>query len=478
MADAGSPSGGGSAGVALFGGDVLDAVQDPLVVLGADWRVTWANRALERYSGFSRDLMIGRDLWETLPHLGQTRVGLELLGAMRDRTPATFEIAAPFRPGDVLMVSLQPAGDGLACSFRNVTSALRTETAAQARLAELETIYDSVPIGLALLDRDLRYLRVNRALAELDGVAAEDHIGRTAREVIPNVADAMEAVFRQVLDAGVAIKDFEISGETAAAPGVGRTWLGSAAPVRGPDGAVQQIQVTAVEITERKAAEARLAAALDAQLESQRQRARLLSEMNHRVKNNFQMVASLLDLQARRSDDPRLREQLASAMRRVRVLADLHTSLAPDPNVEEIEFGGYLAGLCDKLRASIEDSARVLLRHTGGSARLRAQVAVPLGFVVNELVTNAIKYAFPAGASGEITVGFAPSGEGFELVVADNGRGLPPDAEARGAGLGMRLVRAFTAQAGGEMEIRDAGPGTAYVIRLAPPVDQADEALF
>ena len=186
MADAGSrpPGGGGAVAGAVFGGDVLDAVQDPLVVFDADWRVTWANLAIERYSGFSRAMMIGRILWETLPHLGQTRIGAELTTAMRDKVPAILEIPAPFRPGDVLRVSLQPAGDGLAVSFRNVTGDLRTETEAQARLSELETIYDTVPIGLALIDRDLRYQRVNRALAELNGVAAPDHIGRTVREII------------------------------------------------------------------------------------------------------------------------------------------------------------------------------------------------------------------------------------------------------------------------------------------------------
>jgi len=478
MADAGSrpPGGGGAVAGAVFGGDVLDAVQDPLVVFDADWRVTWANLAIERYSGFSRAMMIGRILWETLPHLGQTRIGAELTTAMRDKVPAILEIPAPFRPGDVLRVSLQPAGDGLAVSFRNVTGDLRTETEAQARLSELETIYDTVPIGLALIDRDLRYQRVNRALAELNGVAAPDHIGRTVREIIPQIAEAVEAVFRRVLDTGETVNDFEVSGETAAAPGVIRTWLESVAPVRGPDGAVHQVQVTALEITDRKAAEARLAAALDAQLEAERQREQLLSEMNHRVKNNFQMVASLLDLQARRAQDPETREQLASAVRRVRVLADLHASLAPDPNVEAIEFGGYLGGLCDKLRASIADPERVRLRYAGCSARLNARVAVPLGFVVNELVTNAIKYAFPAGSSGEIQVGFEPDGEGYQLLVVDDGQGLPLDLDGRGGGLGMRLVHAFIAQAGGELAIQDSGRGgVGYVIRLREPVEDDDD---
>lgn len=464
----------------MFSGEMLDAVQDPLICLDTEWRVTWANRALERYAGFGRAVFIGKQIWQALPMLKGGRLESELTRAMADRVAVAFEVEAPFRPGEVLQINAQSIEGGLAMTIRNVTRSLQTEAAARTRLIELETIYDSAPIGLALIDADLRYVRVNRALAHLNGAPAEDHIGRSVRDIIPaSVVEVLEPVFRQVLGSGVPVMDLEIGAESPAMPGVERTWLESIAPVRGPDGAVRQIQVTMVEITEHKASEARLAAALEQRRQaydqlaareaelrrSEHRRRELLSEMNHRVKNNFQMVASLLDLQARRSAEPQVREQLMSAVRRVRVLAGLHSALTPDPDVDEIEFGAYLAGLCDKLRASVEDPTRVSLRFEGESARLPSDAAVPMGFVVNELVTNAIKYAFPAGASGQVVVRFGPAPAGFHLSVADDGQGLPLDPDGQGGGLGMRLVRAFIAQAGGQLAVSTEG-GTRYDIRL------------
>jgi two-component sensor histidine kinase len=88
-----------------------------------------------------------------------------------------------------------------------------------------------------------------------------------------------------------------------------------------------------------------------------------------------------------------------------------------------------------------------------------------LGFVVNELVTNAIKYAFPIPAEGEISVAFSREPEGFLLRVADGGKGIPASVETKGTGLGMRLVSAFVAQVGGTLDIRRS-PGVEYVIRV------------
>ena len=202
---------------------------------------------------------------------------------------------------------------------------------------------------------------------------------------------------------------------------------------------------------------------VSARREVEEQRARLVAEMHHRVKNNFQMVASVLQLQARRSPNAEVRDQLAAARQRIQVLAELHDSLAVAPEAGDIDFGGYLALLCEKLRGSIEDPERVRLTLRADAMTLEVDVAVPLGFVVNELVTNAIKYAYPAPAVGEIRVVFATEDGGFTLTVADDGPGLPK--EAKGTGLGMRLVSAFAAQIGGQIHARN-NPGVRYAISV------------
>ena len=137
--------------------------------------------------------------------------------------------------------------------------ALRQSASASQRLAdELATIFSTAPIGMAQLDRDLRYLRINEALAAMNGVEVADHIGKTVREVLPDLADQVETAFHQVIDSGEPILGIEISGETPGQPGVQRAWLESWYPLRNAAGEVIGLNVLAQEITERKLAEKKL----------------------------------------------------------------------------------------------------------------------------------------------------------------------------------------------------------------------------
>lgn len=129
------------------------------------------------------------------------------------------------------------------------------EQKSRLQLAELETIYDSTPVGLCVFDSNLTYLRINKRMAEINGVPAEDHLGRTPWEIVPEIADQAEAHLRQVLETGQPIRNVEVSGETPAQPGVLRTWLEHWLPLKNETGEVIGINVVTQEITERKRAE-------------------------------------------------------------------------------------------------------------------------------------------------------------------------------------------------------------------------------
>jgi PAS domain S-box-containing protein len=119
---------------------------------------------------------------------------------------------------------------------------------------ELETLYRTAPIGLALVDCDLRFLRVNEKLAEIDGVPVDAHIAHTLRDMVPGVADTIEPLYRRVIETGNPVTNFEIHGTTPAQPGVERDWLVDYYPLKAPDGSVQAVGAIVVEITERKRA--------------------------------------------------------------------------------------------------------------------------------------------------------------------------------------------------------------------------------
>jgi PAS domain S-box-containing protein len=120
------------------------------------------------------------------------------------------------------------------------------------QLAEIEAIYQTAPIGLAVLDCDLRFVRINQRLAEINGISVEDHLGRTVGEIVPDLADATEPLFRQVIETGKPLLNLEVNGETAAQPGVQRTWIENWFPLKDASGQIIGINAVIQEITERK----------------------------------------------------------------------------------------------------------------------------------------------------------------------------------------------------------------------------------
>jgi two-component sensor histidine kinase len=210
------------------------------------------------------------------------------------------------------------------------------------------------------------------------------------------------------------------------------------------------------DITERKIAEIR--------------QQELIEEINHRVKNNLTMVSAVLRLQARDAH-PVVHEQLLKAVGRVQSIADVYRNLYGDGQSETVEFGRYIEQLCASLAASLlDDPERVTLRVEAEEAKIPVDTAVPLGLVVNELVTNAAKYAYPPPQRGEISVRFKKNGARCKLEIGDSGAGLPNDPAATTKGLGARLVHSLVQQAGGQLSVIH-HPGVTYTIDFssAPP---------
>lgn len=190
----------------------------------------------------------------------------------------------------------------------------------------------------------------------------------------------------------------------------------------------------------------------------------LLRELNHRVKNNFQMVASLLEMQRRRAEDPATSTALEETLRRVRSMAEAQTALYHDPTeVQAVDAQGYLKELCASLADSLLLTGDVRLECDAESALISRDRAVAVGMVVNELVTNAAKYAFPGGRTGVVRVRFEKAETGWRLTVSDDGVGTKPNAPK--TGLGKRLIEAFARQAGGSISA-GAGEGTTVILDL------------
>lgn len=194
-----------------------------------------------------------------------------------------------------------------------------------------------------------------------------------------------------------------------------------------------------------------------------------LQEFDHRVKNNFAMVASLLDMQRRQvlDADPRSADILSQAAARVDSIARAHRSLYRGDGLPTLfDMQDYLTELRDTLEASLTFSQGVRMRCDAERVWLPRDRAIAIGLLVNELATNAVKHAFPADREGLIAIAFHKQSDGnMCLVVADDGVGIPR-GPARDASLGQRLIDAFAAQAGGKLRRESSPDGTRFVLDL------------
>jgi len=171
----------------------------------------------------------------------------------------------------------------------------------------------------------------------------------------------------------------------------------------------------------------------------------LLEEMSHRVKNKFAMVSSIISLQARRSS-PEARQALDDIARRVAIIAAVHDYLQLSREDGLIDTAEYVPRLCDALKGALSGASPVSITASAVAAKLPPQNALSVGLIVNELVTNAVKYAFTEGQPGNVHVELNRAEGRLVLTVRDDGRGYAPTSDA---GLGTRLVSTFAAQLGG-----------------------------
>jgi PAS domain S-box-containing protein len=441
--------------------------------------------------------------------------------------------------------------------------------------ADLAAIYEAAPVGLAFVDRSLRYVRVNARLAAIHDVPAADHLGRSIREVLGDAsADLVEPLYRRVIETKQPVANREARGRGPRSQSENRVWLSNYYPLI-IDGDVVGVNIVVQDITDLKRGEERQLS-FDALLENmtegfalceaiwdahgdladytilemnlplrrmlgvgreavgtklsdstgdrtdwlklcdrvlktgepasfeihtasvdlwheirvtrvtetqmaqlffditERKRAELrqaelFDELNHRVNNNLSLVSSILRIKARETDNDVARDQLLRADARVLSIAQVHRALRRGAREGVVEFGAYLEDLCRGVGESLVDDQRIEIKVDAESISLPIDTAIPLGMVVNELVTNAVKYAFPPPVGGVIEVRIAHEANGLLLSVSDNGRGLPADHESRvGGGLGMKLVTSLVGQVRGELLVRGP-PGTVFEIRLAAP---------
>jgi PAS domain S-box-containing protein len=235
------------------------------------------------------------------------------------------------------------------------------------------------------------------------------------------------------------------------------------APVYDADKQITGIISYYEDISKRKAIEERLKRNLE-------EKQILLREIHHRVKNNLSVISSLLNLQSATITNP---EQAIEAFRnsrdRIMAMALVHMELYESGDFARIDMGTYLGNLTRQIALVNDHAGQVSLTSHADSLMLDLQVAVPCGLILNELITNAYKYAYRESMKADIDVSMTRTADGqFIISVKDNGPGLPAGYENKGS-LGLTLVKLLVDQIDGTMEIDSSGNGTSVHIRFPDP---------
>lgn len=443
----------------------LEAAPDAIVVVDRSGTIVIVNQLAERLFGYSRQELLGMQIDGLVPpqfseqHAGfrdnyfrepRTRAmgeGRELSGRRKDGSEFSVEISlSPLKTETgTLVISI----------IRDATSRKKVE-------ARFRGFLEAAPDAIVVVDREGRIVIVNTQAERLFKFTRETLLGMPVEILAPERFRGRHAGHRggffadpRVRPMGSGLELFGLRSDGSEFP-----VEISLSPIETEEGVLVSAAIR--DISERKLAETALRSSL-------KEKEVLLKEIHHRVKNNLQIVSSMLNLQMEKLSDTKAIELFKESQSRVRSIALFHEKLYQSRDLGRVEIGEYLKGVANGLFATygVNPDDIVLAVHAE-DIPLGVDAAISCGFIVNELVSNSLKHAFPDHRTGQVEVTLRSAGTDVLLEVADNGAGFPADFDFRSPStLGLKLVAIFTEQVGGTMNLTRDG-GTRFSLRFTP----------
>lgn len=315
-------------------------------------------------------------------------------------------------------------------------------------------LIESSHVATLLLDQSLTVVAASGSFLRAFKLKEDEVVGREARSIGSGEwgAPQLGSLLRATASGAAEIDAYEMDLKRPDGP-VRRLVLNARKIEYGVAPVPTRILLTVVDVTAERGIE---------QLKDQllRDKAIALQEVQHRVANSLQIIASVILQSARRVQSEESCGHLRDAHNRVMSVAALQKQLATS-QVGDVELRPYFAQLCDSLGASmIQDHDKVVLEVDVDDSVIDADVSVSLGLLVTELVINSLKHAFPGGRRGRIVVGYKSEPSGWTLSVRDDGVGMRPTEKRAKAGLGTSIVQALAKQLLSVVEVVDQAPGT------------------
>lgn len=445
---------------------VVESAPSAMVMIGTDGRIDMVNAQAERMFGYLRAELLGqrvelllperfrmhhpamREAFFSDPHARPMGAGRDLFGKRKDGSEFPIEIG----------LNPMHTDDG-----PKVLSAI-VDISARKRLEErLRQVVESAPSAMIMINKCGIIEMVNAQAERVFGYLRNELLNQPVEMLVPVRFSAQHPAMRSSF----------FHDPLARPMGKGRDLYarrkdGSEFPVEIGLNPIETDEGTKVlsaivDISDRKQKEQKIQAALE-------EKNILLGEIHHRVKNNLQIVHSLLDLQSTRVADPAALDMLRDSQNRIRSMALIHQTLYLSNDFAKVNINNVLESLIPTLMESYcVDHSRIQYAFNAADVRLSINLAIPCGLIINELISNALKHAFPAQIAGTITVDLAQQDDGNVLLsVSDSGIGIPDEIDIKKTNtLGLQLVSLLADQLGATLTIRRANP-TRFAISFAP----------
>ncbi len=421
--------------------------------------------ALEQ-TGFSREEFIGKTVFDLNIFVNRDEHSEIMNRLLKDNRVFDFEYEFRNKSGEIrtgiinaecIKISKEEC---VISSTIDITDRKRAERALQESEKKYRTIVESVEESYYEVDLAGNLTFFNDSLCKSLGYPENELMGRNYREYMDESnAKNVFKIFNSLYLTGQTGKGDEW--EIIRKDGIRRFYSGTVSLIRDSYGRPEGFRGIVRDITERKRAEEGLKASL-------REKEFLLKEIHHRVKNNMQVISSLLHLQARYVSDKKVLELFKTSQNRISSIAMVHEKLYRSDSLSEINFKDYISDLIiELLNIYYQYVPNVKISTNVKDICIGIDNAIPCGMIVNELVTNSLKFAFPDGRRGEVKIDFYKyDNSTYLLSISDNGVGFPEGYDFRNTeSLGLQLLNALTKQLGGSIEL-DTSNGVCFTIKF------------
>lgn len=444
---------------------LIESSMDIIVATDINYNITEFNPAAEHSFGYKREEVIGKNisiLFSDDKEMSKVIEQIETEGSMGN------EIVNKKKDGSLFISYLSASvvrneqGDivGAMGVSRDITAIKKAEEELRLSEERHRAIYDQAYIGIARIAKMGRFLLVNERLSDMLNYSPEELYKKTFYELsVPEEVEESLLDWDQLLSGK--IKNFSREQTYVRKDGELISANVTVSLVKDAGGNPNYFVAVFEDITERKVYEKQLK-------ESITEKEVLLKEVHHRVKNNMQVISSILNLQSSYVSDESALSILRESQDRIKSMSFVHESLYQSKTLSEVNFAEYIQNIVRNLYHSYANpEKRIELIFELDKIDLNLDTSIPCGLIINEIVSNSLKYAFEGRDSGKLIVRFSKQDDGLlNLMITDDGIGLPKDFDIETAeSLGLQLVTTLATQISGELEI-DTEAGTSIGVKF------------